>query len=732
MIKAHRSKILIVDDKSENLYAMDSLLKDCLADIFLAQSGNEALSLTLHHHFALILLDVQMPEMSGYETANFIRQDEETRNTPIIFMTAMNTESQYVSQGYEVGAVDYLIKPINSHILLAKIQVFLALDRYQRELYALNQRYQLLLHCAGEGILGIDRAGHIDFSNSIAEQILGYPTHELLGRHLDKVLYSPHHAEIPAWEQSPIYMAYQAGQPYRVDDALFWRCDQQAIPTEYTSAPLRDEAGSFNGGVIIFQDITLRKQNELKLLALAQYDSLTGLANRSLFQAFLKSSIDRAKRRKGNMAVLLLDLDHFKSINDTYGHHAGDLLLQSVASRIHSSVVGGALVSDTDQSDVDLLKSVAQRLTHSLRRSDLVARLGGDEFAIVLDELAQTQDAAVVAQKILESMIAPHQLDHHEVLISPSIGIATYPACSEDAAELLMAADTALYQAKAQGRNNYQFYEPQIHRAAVERMRLEQDLRDALSRQQLFIHYQPLMDLPNGKVIGIEALLRWRHPELGMISPGRFIPVADRTGAIAELGSWVLVSACQQFLVWCEGGLLNDEAKLAVNISKRQLMGENFVESVRAALSACGLPATRLTIELTEDTLNESLGISTQVLHELRSLGVKIALDNFGCGYSSFNQIQSAPVDTLKLAQSFVERIGQDAKSDAVVKAIIDMAHTLNFSLIAEGVETAEQASFLQMHGCNSAQGFFISPCANDGQLFNLPTSRKCEQRKWC
>ncbi|MBM7455279.1 PAS domain S-box-containing protein [Oceanisphaera litoralis] len=727
IIKPHSSKILVVDDKAENLYAMESLLKDCEVEVFLAQSGNAALSFTLHHDFALILMDVQMPEMDGFETASLIRQDEETRQIPIIFMTALNTDSRYIFQGYQSGAVDYLIKPVDSDILLSKIRVFLALDSYQHELTAMKRQYQLLLNCAGEGILGVSPSGHIQFANAAGARILGYTEQQLRGCHLHRLLFGAQEQELPHWEQSTIYMAYQDGQPYRVHDTRLWSREQQAIPAEYTSAPLKDEAGSFVGGVIVFQDISLRKQTEQKLLELAQYDPLTGLANRALFHDFLNLSIARARRRKGNMAVLLLDLDHFKDINDTLGHDTGDKLLQSVAQRIQYSLVTPQTEAAPLDGNAHLLKSVAQRLKDNLRRSDLVARLGGDEFAIVLDDISQPQDAAVVAQKILGSLAPPHQLDNYQVFISPSIGIATYPACSDEAEELVKAADTALYQAKAQGRNNYQFYAPDMHRAAMERIRLEQDLRHALrvKEQQLSLHYQPQVNLTTGNLVGIEVLLRWRHPEMGMINPARFIPLAERMGIMSELGEWIFDQACGQFQRWCQAGLLDEGVMLALNISSRQLTRDDSVSTIQAILARHGLPEHSVNLELTENTLKDELEVITQRLEQLRASGMRIALDDFGTGYSSFNQIHCLPIDSLKLAQPFVNKIGQDAKNDAVIKTIISMAHTLGFDLIAEGVETREQAAFLQEHGCDCVQGFFIHPPLSGAMMTRLLQSRR-------
>ncbi len=709
MNQQHRSKILIVDDKAENLYALDNLLKGTEAEVYLAHSGNQALSLTLHHSFALILLDVQMPGMDGFETAALIRQDEETRHLPIIFMTALSIERHYVFQGYEAGAVDYLIKPIDSEILLSKVKVFLALDRYQSQLAALNQQNQLLLNCAGEGILSLGLGGHIQFANPAALQILERTESQLRDLHLHELLYAEEDKAVPPWEQSPIYMAYQCGQPYRVDDARLWIRAGQYVSVSYTSAPIENDKGEFGGGVIVFQDITRRKQSEQKLLELAQFDPLTGLANRTLFQEFLGQSLLRAERRKGHMALLLLDLDHFKDINDTLGHDTGDQLLKSVAQRIHKSVSPSDSPGAEDD-NAHLLQSVAQRLKSHLRRTDLVARLGGDEFAIVLDDISHSQDAALVAHKILQRLAPAHQLGNYEVYVSPSIGIATCPESGIDAGALFKAADTALYQAKAQGRNNYQFYVSDMHRTAMEKMRLEQDLRQAVERQQLSLHYQPQVAVADERIHGIEVLLRWHHPELGMISPSRFIPLAERTGIINQLGDWVWQGACRQFQLWRQQGLVGEEVRLAINLSSRQLIRDDCVTLLQQALADCGLPASCLDIELTENTLMDKQEATIRVLEQLRGLGMRVSLDDFGCGYSSFNQIHSLPIDCLKIAQPLVAKLGQEPKHDAVVKTIINMAATLDFEVIAEGVETAAQADFLRAHGCNLIQGFYTSP----------------------
>ncbi len=722
------SKLLVVDDKPENLFAMQQLLRGCGADLYMASSGQEALALTLRHEFALILMDVQMPDMDGFETASLIRQDEQIRHIPIIFVTALQTELHYVFQGYQAGAVDYLLKPVNADILLSKVRVFLALDRYQHQLAGVNRQQQLLLECAAEGILGISPQGQIRFANPAAASILGCSPAGLHGQSLMTILPSAPAGEPPlTWEDSPIHAAYLQGEPLRVTDACLLTRAGNPVSVEYTSAPLRGDDGEFLGGVILFQDITQRKQTEQRLLELAQYDPLTGLANRKLFQDALHRCLAGARRRRRNVAILLLDLDHFKNVNDTLGHDAGDRLLQSVASRLRISLSDEAPAVESLQ-ETQLLQSVAQRLQSNLRSSDLVARLGGDEFAVVLDDLAQPAHAGLVAERILQALAPPHKLGNCEVFISPSIGIATFPECGAEAADLLRAADTALYQAKARGRNNYQFYAPDMHQAFVERLRLETDLRHAIEREQLALRFLPRRDLGTGQLIGVEAELCWQHPELGSIGPGRFLPLAEQTGGMAAIGDWSLAQLCRQLALWQAQGLWSAGMRLGISLSSHQLLHTPFCEQLPAALAAHGLAPALIELELNEAAIVTRMDTAVERLQGLRQAGFRVILCDFGAGSSALLQLADFPIDGLKMAPSVVSQIGAGPRQEALLRSLIRLAADLGLALQAEGVTSARQQAFLLANGCRRAQGPHIGLPLSPGELASCLQARAADR----
>ena len=428
-------KILVVDDRPENLLAMDKLLKPLGAEVHKVDSGEEALSEVLHHHFAVILLDVQMPGMDGFETATLLHSNRQTSNIPIIFVTAINKDQAYINKGYQAGAVDYLPKPINPDILLGKVRVFLQLEEQRLELEAvskqlrwISRKNKLLLDCAAEGISGLDQEGRITFINPTACAMLGGTEESLLGEHISQFLYEDNQEKaLELWSQSEAFqICLEKGGTYRTSDRL-WRQSSGSFPVEYNMGAIVNGKKKVQGAVLVFQDITERKKLEDQLLQMAKYDSLTGLANRTLFREFLGASLARSQRREKTTSVMYLDLDHFKEINDTLGHDAGDMLLTGVASRLQECV----------------------------REGDLVARLGGDEFAIVLDDLANPDDARVVAEKILAKVQEPFDLQGILKTVGTSIGIATSSDAHTGLDELLKAADEAMYVAKKEGRNDY-------------------------------------------------------------------------------------------------------------------------------------------------------------------------------------------------------------------------------------------------------------------------------------
>ncbi|MGD8572924.1 MAG: EAL domain-containing protein, partial [Gammaproteobacteria bacterium] len=422
-----------------------------------------------------------------------------------------------------------------------------------------------------------------------------------------------------------------------------------------------------------------RKRSEERLAYLAQYDPLTDLPNRSLFRERLAQALQLASRRQELAAVIFLDLDHFKDINDTLGHDAGD----------------------------ELLVSVAERLKKCVRAEDTVARLGGDEFTIILGRIKHKEEAATVAQKIIDVMSQPIPLENNDVIVTTSLGIATYPTCGTNPEALIKNADTALYSAKAQGRSNYQFYEAQMNIAVSERMMMINDLRHAVQRQEFILYYQPKLSAAHHTVIGMEALLRWNHPQSGIIMPAQFIPLLEETGLIIPIGKWVLHTACEKNQAWIQAGL--PPVPISVNISARQFNQRHLVSTVADVLEETGLAPHYLELEITESALLENANSACDTLQELHNLGVQLAIDDFGIGYSSLHYLKQFPINTLKMDRTFIKGIVADADAAAIVDAIIGLGHSLRLKVVAEGVETENQLSYLQSYGCDEVQGFYFS-----------------------
>ena len=422
-----------------------------------------------------------------------------------------------------------------------------------------------------------------------------------------------------------------------------------------------------------------RKRSEERLTYLAQYDPLTGLPNRSLFRERLTRTLQLASRRQELAALIFLDLDHFKDINDTLGHDAGD----------------------------ELLINVAERLKHCVRAEDTVARLGGDEFTIILGRINHQEEAATVAQKIIDAMSHPVALKNNEVFVTASLGIATYPDCGVNPEILTKNADTALYSAKDQGRSNYKFYEAHMNTAVSERMMMINDLRHAVQREEFLLYYQPKLSATRNEVIGMEALLRWDHPATGIMLPTRFVPLLEETGLIIPVGKWVLRTACQQNHDWINAGL--PPVPISVNISARQFHQKRLVNTVADILDETGLDPRYLELEITESALLENAASACETLQALHNLGVQLAIDDFGIGYSSLHYLKQFPINTLKMDRTFIKGIVSDADDAAIVEAIIKLGHSLRLKVVAEGVETEKQLTYLQNHGCDEVQGFYFS-----------------------
>jgi len=688
-----KQRILLVDDKRANLVALESLLEELDVELLSVTSGPDALNLILKYDVSLVLLDVQMPDMDGYEVAELMRSRKRTRTIPIIFVTAINHEEKHVFKGYESGGVDFLSKPIEPYILASKVKVFLELDKQKRllqqslnEVQQLKNRNDLLLRSVGEGIIGIDSEGVITFANPAAEMILDYELDELVSLSVGQcVMVTTIDPENFVWEKSKIYEKCRAGEKHRSDVGVFRTKNNKMIPVEYTATPVSKPDGEFTDVVLIFKDITERKKIEDQLNYMAQYDALTGLGNRNLFNDALETSILRANHSKDSFSLMFIDLDRFKQVNDSLGHEAGDTLLKDVTDRLNSCV----------------------------RNSDVVCRLGGDEFTIILEGHNIHSAAVRVSEKVLRFLSIPFSVENQKIYIGASIGIVFYPEMADDANELVKNADMAMYQAKRDGRNCFKIFESNMKQQVEEALDLETKLRRSSEKKDFFLHYQPKVRVSDGKIMGVEALLRWK-PCGEMISPVVFIPLAEETGLIQTIGEWVIKETCRQLKVWQEKYHLPEDFSASVNLSVKQLNDDSVVHILERNLEQNGLPASLLEVEITETVVMEKTDQNLKVLCDIHNLGISIALDDFGTGYSSMSYLTQLPLNVLKIDRSFVNDM-ESVQGAAIVKAVVALAKGLSLKVVAEGVETQEQLERLKELSCDYVQGFYYSkPLPND------------------
>lgn len=560
-------------------------------------------------------------------------------------------------------------------------------------LFQEKERAQVTLNSIGDAVLTTDLQGLVTYLNVVAERMTGWLHDEALGQPLTKVF----RIVSGATRQPSVNPAQRAIDENRTVglamDSLLLRRDGSEIAIEDSSAPIHGRDGRVVGAVIVFHDVSESRAMALKMTYLAQHDFLTGLPNRALLTERLSQAIGLAQRYRKQVAVLFLDLDDFKNINDSLGHAIGDQLLQSVA----------------------------QRLTECVRGTDTVCRQGGDEFVILLAEIEHSQDAAQVAETVLAAFAAPHVIEGHELHVTSSIGISVYPDDDVDvdgaapaahdamrSADVAMQnADTAMYHAKSGGRNNYQFFRTEMNTRAVRRQFVENGLRRALKQGEFLLHYQPQMDLASGAMTGTEALIRWLDPDFGLVYPLQFISIAEECGLIVPIGRWVLREACRQVKAWLDAGL--PAVPVAVNISAVEFRHKNFLEGVARTLKETGLAPRYLELELTESIIMHDAETSASVLQALKAMGIRLAIDDFGTGYSSLSYLKRFPIDTLKIDQSFVHDLATDVDDAAIVGAVIAMGQSLNQRVIAEGVETLEQFDFLRARQCDGGQGFHLS-----------------------
>ncbi len=690
--------LLLVDDRPENLVALEAVLGNQGLDLVKAASGNDALRHTLKQDFALVLLDVQMPGMDGFETAELMRSNPKTRHLPIIFVTAGMKDIHLQFKGYDLGAVDYLIKPFEPHILQSKVRVFCELYRQRRELESnqllleskirermselrdSEERFRMLATHAPVGIYQIDTEGNCLFVNRRWCEIAGLSAAETAGQGWTRTLHPDDRESVASFWQEVPSADSEWSMEYR-----FLRPDGKLMWVNGHVVALRDEKGKITGYLGNNLEITVKKRYEETIWRQANYDSLTKLPNRRLFRDRLQQEILKAQRVGMYVALLFVDLDRFKEVNDTLGHHTGDLLLIEAARRVCDCV----------------------------RATDTVARLGGDEFTVIMSGLPDTDRVGEIAQAMLLALATPFTLDAEAVYVSASIGITIFPSDADNVESLLKNADQAMYAAKEQGRNRFSYFTASMQATAQTRLLLSNDLRNAIAAGQLEVYLQPIVELATERIFKAEALLRWHHPTHGMVGPAQFIPIAEETGLINEIGDWAFKEAARTAKRWFDAGLLEatDDGliQISVNKSPRQFFSGNTHETWIDYLKEIGLPARCIAIEITEGLLLDDRPAVAAKLMQFRAVGFQISLDDFGTGYSSMSYLKKFPLDFLKIDQSFVRDMATDHGDQAIVEAIIVMAHKLGLKVIAEGVETLEQCEMLKAAGCDYGQGYLFA-----------------------
>jgi diguanylate cyclase (GGDEF)-like protein/PAS domain S-box-containing protein len=707
MANIEMKTILIVDDNPLNLSVIVDHLEGQSYQVTVAQGGEEALKRAEFVQPDLILLDVMMPGIDGFETCRRLKARPATAGIPVIFMTALADIHDKVA-AFTAGGVDYVSKPFQVEELLARVETHLSLRAAQRRLAAQNLelqeeiearrsaesalrlselRYRRLFETANDGILLLDcETEEVTDANPAFVSMLGEDHAGLLGRKLSDL---PPFRNVAACRTTVAEL--QQLETIKYDDWVLQAGDGSSIDVEVIGNLYRAD----NAKIVQcnFRNISDRKEAEARVRYMALHDALTGLPNRTMLADRLSVAIAQARRNQKKVAVLMLDLDHFKHINDSLGHHVGDQLLEAVAGRLRGC----------------------------LRESDTAARLGGDEFVIALADVGDPDDAKVVAAKVLAALTEVFPIDHHRLHVGVSIGISLFPGDGEDSAALLRAADMAMYDAKESGRGAYRFFTPELNEAAQRQHTLATDIHGACERGEFVLHYQPQISVQTGQITGMEGLLRWNHPREGLIAPALFIPLLEELGLIVDVGKWVLETACRQNADWQAEGL--PPIRLAVNLSAQQFYRGDIVRIVKDALDGAKLEPRWLELELTESLTLDDSEATLHTMRELKALGVALSLDDFGTGWSSLSYLRRFPLDRIKVDRSFMRDVTSHSNTAAVVHSIFNLARSLGVDCVAEGVETTEQLGYLQKELCDEFQGYLFSEPLNAQDMSRLLSS---------
>jgi len=666
-----RPVVLVVDDDPTVCLLSQQTLQSAGFDVVCAGDGQEALEKFAAVSPDIVMLDVEMPGMDGFTVCRDLRSRPVGERVPVIMVTA-HDDSASVNRAIAAGAQDFVNKPIPWTVLPHRIRNVLRARQALDELRDSERRNRVLLKAIPDQIHIVNGDGEL------VEYLSDAPIPLTVGEPLESFL--PSEAAVEARDY--IHRALTTGeiQTYEHD--------------------LGEDRGQFETRLIaqhddtvlaIVRNITDRKLAEARVHQLAYHDNLTGLPNRQHFSNRLRRAIRSARKTDQMLATLYIDLDRFKRINDTLGHRVGDALLKAVAKRLDHCVRNEDSVARVDSPESDEVR---------------LARLGGDEFVVLIDGIDHENQVDAVAMRIRDSLLAPFKYEGHQFVVTPSIGIALYPRDGEDIDDLLMHADMAMYEVKASGRNSHRFYADKMNLRSVERLDLENELQKAISQGAFQVHYQPKIELSTSKIVGVEALLRWQHAERGWISPVQFVPIAEETGLIVELGEWVVRQACEQVRAWERKGI--NDVSIAINVSSRQFCRGDLLDAVLRIVWETGVRPQSLELEITESMLMRDVAETKAALLAFKEAGLRISVDDFGTGYSSLSYLKQFPLDALKIDRSFVQDLHRNRDDAAICAAILAMAKELELSVVAEGVELEEQLSFLRRHQCDQAQGFLF------------------------
>jgi diguanylate cyclase (GGDEF)-like protein/PAS domain S-box-containing protein len=625
---------------------------------------------------AAVLLVLSLPDSQGIET--FDKLFAVAPDIPILILGG-KINGALAKQAVAHGAQDYIMSDhLDGYSLTRALRNAIERKAVEDALYVEKERAVVTLNSIGDAVLSTDISGNVTYLNLVAEKMTGWSREEAAGRPLSEVFKIVDGATRRT-ARNPMEMAVEQNRTVGLTvNCVLIRRDGLESDIEDSAAPIHDRAGRVTGAVIVFHDVSAARAMSLQMTHSAQHDAVTNLPNRSLLNDRISQAIASARRRNGPIAVIFLDLDRFKYVNDSLGHAAGDKLLQSVS----------------------------QRLLAVVRGSDTVSRQGGDEFVILLTDITRPEDAAASARKILLALNACHSIEGRDLRIEGSIGISVYPGDGVNAETLIKNADTAMYHAKENGRDNFQFFKADMNLKAMERQSIENSLEIALEREEFLLHYQPKVNLRTGEITGVEALIRWQRPDRGLVPPSEFVPIAQDCGLIIPIGRWVLYEACRQAREWQDAGL--PLKRISVNVSATEFRAKTFLAVLGSTLRETGFEAQYLDLELAESVLMQHAGATAFLLRDLKSLGVHLAVDDFGTGYSSLSYLRLFPIDVLKIDQSFVQQISEDPNDSAIVSAIIDMGKNLKRRVIAEGIETQAQLTFLRAHHCAEGQGYLL------------------------